>query len=216
MILCNARRSFIQVSLPAVLFAAAVVMHAAAADTPPPKVSAKALTAAFTKNAAAAAKKYGDAMNPKELIVEGVVAAETVLSHADGERGIILVRGRTIGDLVALGYEGAIALLWDGFAGEKPTRAAITDALGAGRALAFSRLDEWLPTASRREGARVRPCRCRPRPLARLRRSPRLLRATCCRTQVLTRSLLSATSIPTLQSAELRRPAKKARCRSAA
>ena len=46
--------------------------------------------------------------------LEGVVAAETVLSHADGERGIIRVRGRTIGDLVALGYEGAIALLWDG------------------------------------------------------------------------------------------------------
>jgi citrate synthase len=83
--------------------------------------------------------------------LEGVVAAETVLSHADGERGIILVRGHTIGDLVALGYEGAIALLWDGFAAENPTRAAITDALGAGRALAFSRLDEWLPTASRRE-----------------------------------------------------------------
>jgi hypothetical protein len=75
MILCNAWRRFFQVSLLAVFFAAAVVMHAAAADTPPPKVSAKELTAAFTKNAAAAAKKYGDAMNPKELIVEGVVAA---------------------------------------------------------------------------------------------------------------------------------------------
>src|SRR5262249_19820038 len=48
--------------------------HAAAADKDPPKVTAKELTAAFVKNAAAASKKYGDSMNPKELIIEGVVA----------------------------------------------------------------------------------------------------------------------------------------------
>jgi citrate synthase len=91
--------------------------------------------------------------------LEGVIAAETVLSHADGERGIVLVRGHTIPDLVAHhGYEGAIALMWDGFAGEGLTRAGIVDALSAGRTLAFSRLDEWLPTAARRppiEGLRL-------------------------------------------------------------
>ncbi|MBI3515345.1 MAG: citrate synthase/methylcitrate synthase, partial [Proteobacteria bacterium] len=32
--------------------------------------------------------------------LEGVIAAETVLSHVDGERGILLVRGRTLADLV--------------------------------------------------------------------------------------------------------------------
>jgi citrate synthase len=53
--------------------------------------------------------------------LEGIVAARTVLSHADGERGIVWVRGRTIDDLVSNhGYEGAIALLWDGFAGDRP------------------------------------------------------------------------------------------------
>src|SRR5262245_11701264 len=91
--------------------------------------------------------------------LDGVVAAETVLSHADGERGIVLVRGHPIPDLVAHhGYEGAIALMWDGFAGPDLTRAAIIRALGAGRLLAFSRLDEWLPAAERRapiEGLRL-------------------------------------------------------------
>ena len=83
--------------------------------------------------------------------LEGVVAAETVLSHADGENGVVWVRGHTIDDLVAHhGYEGTIALLWDGFAGDGLTRAAITAQLGAGRTLAFSRLDDWLPAASRR------------------------------------------------------------------
>ena len=83
--------------------------------------------------------------------LEGVVAAQTVLSHADGESGLVLVRGHTIGDLVEHhGYEGSIALLWDGFAGDKLTRAGITEQLGAGRKLAFSRIGEWLPAAVRR------------------------------------------------------------------
>ena len=83
--------------------------------------------------------------------LEGVVAAHTVLSHADGENGIVWVRGHTIDDLVAHhGYEGTIALMWEGFAGDGLTRASMTGQLGAGRALAFSRLADWLPAASRR------------------------------------------------------------------
>ena len=83
--------------------------------------------------------------------LEGVVAARTVLSHADSERGMVWVRGHAIGDLVAHhGYEGAIALMWDGFAGDGLTRADIIASLGAARALAFSRLGEWLPAAARR------------------------------------------------------------------
>jgi citrate synthase len=84
--------------------------------------------------------------------LEGVVAAQTVLSHADGEQGIVWVRGHKIDELVAHhGYEGTIALLWEGFAGQGLTREAIRQQLGAGRALAFSRLGDWLPTAARRE-----------------------------------------------------------------
>jgi citrate synthase len=83
--------------------------------------------------------------------LEGVVAAETVLSHADGERGIIWVRGHTISDLVAQGFEAAVALMWEGFAGENLTRARMIEMFGSARALAFSRLGEWLPAAARRE-----------------------------------------------------------------
>ena len=83
--------------------------------------------------------------------LEGVVAAETVLSHADGERGVIWVRGHAIPDLVERGFEAAVALMWDGFAGENLTRASLVQSLGAGRTLAFARLDDWLPAATRRK-----------------------------------------------------------------
>jgi citrate synthase len=83
--------------------------------------------------------------------LEGVVAAETVLSHADGERGIIWVRGHTISDLVAQGFEAAVALMWEGFAGENLTRGRVIEMFGSARALAFSRLGDWLPAAVRRE-----------------------------------------------------------------
>ena len=43
--------------------------------------------------------------------LEGVVAAETVLSHADGETGAVWVRGHTIETLAALGYEAAVAVM---------------------------------------------------------------------------------------------------------
>jgi len=48
--------------------------------------------------------------------LEGVVAAETVLSTADPKRGMLWLRGVPVPKLVAeYGYEGTIALLWDGF-----------------------------------------------------------------------------------------------------
>jgi citrate synthase len=91
--------------------------------------------------------------------LEGIVAAETVLSHADGEQGIVLVRGHKITDVVAHhGYEGAVALLWDGFAGEGLTRDRVIEQLGAGRVHAFSEVGDWLPAATRRpplEGLRI-------------------------------------------------------------
>jgi hypothetical protein len=54
------------------------------ADDAPVKVTAKQLTADFVKDKEAAAKKYGDSMNPKEVIVEGTVA-----SLEDGKYGKI-------------------------------------------------------------------------------------------------------------------------------
>jgi citrate synthase len=91
--------------------------------------------------------------------LEGVIAAETVLSHSDGERGILWVRGHTLAQLVAdFGYEGGVALLWEGFAGDGLTREAIRAELGTAREAAFARLGEWLAPAARRplpEGVRL-------------------------------------------------------------
>jgi len=96
---------------------------------------------------------------PRSGGLEGVVAAETVLSHVDGERGILLVRGCPLDELVARhGYEGAVALLWDGFAGSGLTRDSVRRDLASGRQRAFAGLDGWLATASHlplSEGVRI-------------------------------------------------------------
>ncbi len=91
--------------------------------------------------------------------LEGVIAAETVLSHADGETGAVWVRGHTIERLaVEHGYEGAVAVMWEGFAGHGLTRARMREALATARAAAFARSGEWLGCAAPRplaEGLRI-------------------------------------------------------------
>ncbi len=77
--------------------------------------------------------------------LEGVVVAETVLSHADPKRGMLWVRGRPISELVAHGYESTVALLWDGFAARNLTRAGMKKMLGKARLRAFERIGVWLP-----------------------------------------------------------------------
>jgi citrate synthase len=91
--------------------------------------------------------------------LDGVIAAETVLSHSDPALGMAWVRGHDLPSLVAHhGYEGTIALLWEGFAGDGLTRAGLTEAFGAARVAAFSGLDTWLGLARGRtlfEGMRL-------------------------------------------------------------
>ena len=83
--------------------------------------------------------------------LEGVVVAETVMSHADGEKGEFWIRGHTLPELIANhGYEGTVAILWEGFAGEGLSRQRIARDLGAARALAFSRLGDWLDEGAKR------------------------------------------------------------------
>ena len=90
--------------------------------------------------------------------LEGVVVAETVMSHADGEKGELWIRGHTLPELIAAhGYEGTVAILWQGFAGEGLSRASVARDLGAARSLAFSRLRVWLEEgATRPSGEAVR------------------------------------------------------------
>jgi citrate synthase len=47
------------------------------------------------------------------------------------------------------GYEGAVALIWEGFAGQGFDRDTVLRGLGAAREAAFARLDLWLGAASR-------------------------------------------------------------------
>src|SRR5579864_3150174 len=92
--------------------------------------------------------------------LEGVVAADTALTHVDGARGVLWVRGHTPQDLIAhFGYEGATALLWEGLAGAGLTRESVRAALGAARVSAFEGLGRWLDCAKDRPlGDAVRLC----------------------------------------------------------
>lgn len=73
--------------------------------------------------------------------LEGIVAAETVLSHVDGEAGRLIVRGHDLEELVAAhDFAGAAALLWDGFVPEGGDPAAVRAGLGAARAAAWTRV----------------------------------------------------------------------------
>ena len=91
--------------------------------------------------------------------LDGVVAAETVLSHTDRTGGMVWVRGYDLPALAANhGFEGTVALLWEGFAGEGLTRAGTIAAFGAARGAAFADLPAWLPQTRGRtlfEGMRI-------------------------------------------------------------
>jgi citrate synthase len=81
--------------------------------------------------------------------LEGVVVADTVLSHADPASGALWVRGVALPDFVArYDFEGTVALLWNGFAGEALTPNDMQRVLGAARVDAFARLQDWLPHAA--------------------------------------------------------------------
>jgi len=68
--------------------------------------------------------------------LEGVVAANTALSHVDGQNGILILRGRLIEDVAGkMTFENAIDHLWQdpGLAGQASLRAAF----GVARQAAF-------------------------------------------------------------------------------
>ncbi len=73
---------------------------------------------------------------------------------------MLWMRGVAVPTLVAdYGYEGTIALLWDGFAGDGLTRTAIRTALAEARLAAFAALPGWLDRAAPRPlDAAVRAC----------------------------------------------------------
>ena len=114
------------------------------------------------------------AISKSPIGLDGVPAAETVLSHVDGERGELIIAGEHVGDLVRqTGFEGVTARLWSGGTGKPLSEANVRASLGAARERAFARLPgpAWatrglsivdgsappLPDCARKTGCRMRP-----------------------------------------------------------
>jgi len=77
--------------------------------------------------------------------LDGIAAAETVLSHVDGERGELIIAGERVSDLVRkTSFEGVTARLWSGGTGQPMAEASVRAALGAARERAFARLPDLL------------------------------------------------------------------------
>ena len=78
--------------------------------------------------------------------LEGVIVAETTLCHTDRENGMTWVRGHNIPELAErFGFEGTVALIWDGFVANGLTRRDAGALLGHARTEAYARLPLWLP-----------------------------------------------------------------------
>ena len=76
--------------------------------------------------------------------LDNVIAAQTVMSHVDGDAGRLIVRGHELDELAEqFTFESVLSLLWDGFLDKVPedTRSAI----GSARGRAFALLEGALP-----------------------------------------------------------------------
>lgn len=77
--------------------------------------------------------------------LDGVPAAETALSHVDGEKGELVVAGERVADLVSkTSFEGLTARLWSAATATPISEAEVRAALGEARARAFARLPQLL------------------------------------------------------------------------
>src|ERR1700743_2296102 len=73
--------------------------------------------------------------------LDGVAAAETRLSHVDGEKGELIIAGEWVCDLAASSsFESVTARLWSLAAGQTISEAEVRAALGEAGMRAFKRL----------------------------------------------------------------------------
>jgi citrate synthase len=85
-------------------------------------------------------------LTKSQIGLDGVPAAETALSHVDGERGELIIAGERVADLAGKSsFEGATARLWNGASGKTLSEANVRANLGAARQRAFARLADLLP-----------------------------------------------------------------------
>src|SRR3984885_14412445 len=80
--------------------------------------------------------------------LDGVAAAETALSHVDGEKGELIIAGDHVGTLArSTSFEGVTARLWSAGSGTAVTEAEVRSRLGEGRRRAYARLPQFLAAA---------------------------------------------------------------------
>ena len=85
-------------------------------------------------------------LTKSQIGLDGVPAAETVLSHVDGERGELIIAGEHVRNLAGKSsFEGVTARLWNGATGKALNEAQVRASLGAARERAFARLPDLLP-----------------------------------------------------------------------
>jgi len=85
-------------------------------------------------------------LTKSQIGLDGIPAAETVLSHVDGERGELIIVGERVGDLAGhASFESVTSRPWNGASGKSLTEADVRAALGAARQRAFVRLPDLLP-----------------------------------------------------------------------
>src|SRR5262245_57836550 len=85
-------------------------------------------------------------LSKSQIGLDGVPAAETALSHVDGERGELIIAGAHVADLAdTSSFEGVTARLWNAATGRTLGEAEVRKSLGAARERAFARLPDLLP-----------------------------------------------------------------------
>jgi citrate synthase len=77
--------------------------------------------------------------------LDGIAAAETALSHVDGEQGELIIAGERVADLAATSsFEAVTARLWSAGTGRAVNEAGVRASLGVARQRAYARLPELL------------------------------------------------------------------------
>ncbi|HEX2591662.1 MAG TPA: citrate synthase/methylcitrate synthase [Rhizomicrobium sp.] len=83
---------------------------------------------------------------PTPIGLDGIPAAETALSHVEGQKGELIIAGERVDDLArTTSFEGVTARLWSTATMKPITEAEVRSALGEARTRAFARLPMLLP-----------------------------------------------------------------------
>ena len=85
-------------------------------------------------------------LTKSQIGLDGVPAAETMLSHVDGERGELIIAGEHVAQIAGISsFEGVTARLWNSASGHSLSEANVRAQLGVARERAFARLSDLLP-----------------------------------------------------------------------